>query len=71
MSGESQQLPGPVHLLLCVGGLQEPGQEHVAVQEQQDCGENESVFQFDEVLQEEQVICVGQWEHTEQHLLVR
>ncbi|XP_062269084.1 proteinase-activated receptor 2-like isoform X2 [Platichthys flesus] len=47
-------LPGPVHLLLCVRGLQEPREEHFAVPQQQDCGEDESFIQLHEILQEEQ-----------------
>lgn len=71
MPGQPQQLPGPVPLLLCVRGLQRPREEHAAVQEQQDCGEDEGLLQLHEILQEEQVVHVGQWKHAEQQLLVK
>lgn len=69
MPGQPQQLPGPVYLLLCVRGLQEPREEHSPLQEQPDRGEDEGFIQLHEILQEEQVVHFGEWEHPEQLLL--
>lgn len=69
VSGESQQRPGPFHLLLRVGRVQGAREEHAAVPEQQKRGAGEGHVQLHEVLQEEQVVRVREHQHGDQRLL--